>query len=113
MRHYLQGTYNAAGLFFIISGLLHLPLFLWAGTSPFAIQMAITGLIWIMIGFGLRWRIPLLPYLAFLLMLVGLVYVFVVLGFGPVPSWWWLLIGAADLLAALCLFRLIWAKRRR
>ena len=108
-----KSNYERAGLFLIISGLLHLPIMFWAGLAGFGTQMAIAGVIWILIGLGLRKHIRGLPYLAFLLMLFGLIYVFATLGSGPVPTWWWLLIGAADLLAALFLFRVIWSKYRK
>lgn len=113
MNARMESNYDKAGLFLILSGLLHLPILIWAGLGGFGAQMAVTGVIWILIGLGLRKHIRGLPYLAFLFMLVGLVYVFATLGSGPVPSWLWLMIGLADLLAALFLFRIIWSKYRK
>jgi len=108
-----ESNYEWAGLFLILSGILHLPIMIWAGVAGFGTQMAVTGVIWILIGLGLRKHIRGLPYLAFLLMLIGLIYVFAIVGSGPVPSWLWLGIGAADLLAAIFLFRVIWSKYRK
>ena len=113
MNARLESKYEWAGLFLIISGLLHLPIPIWAGFGGLGIQMAVTGVIWTLLGLGLRKHIRGLPYIAFLCMMVGLVYVLATLGSGPVPSWLWALIGVVDLFAALTLFRLIWSRYRK
>lgn len=103
-------NYNNAGLFLIISGILHIPMFLVGGFTAKTIQMFIVGLLWIGLGVGLRRQLKFLPCLVYVLMLSGIVAAITGLNVGPVPNWWWCLIFIADLLAALVLFRLIWSK---
>lgn len=102
--------YNMAGLFLIISGILHLPMFLVGGINGKTITMLVFGLVWIALGIGLRRQIKILPYIVYPLMLFGVVASMTGLNAGPVPNWWWWLIFFADLLAAIFLFRLIWSK---
>jgi len=102
--------YKNAGLFLIISGLLHIPMFLVGGFTSKTIQMFIVGLVWIALGVGLRRQMKYLPCVVYVLMLVGMVAALTGLNAGPVPNWWWWLIFLADLIAAFFLFRLIWSK---
>ncbi len=102
--------YQNAGFFLILSGLLHLPMFLVGGITQKTILMFVVGLVWIALGLGLRRQMKVLPCLVYILMLGGIIASMAGLYAGPVPNWWWWLTFAADLIAAVYLFRLIWSK---
>jgi len=104
-------NYKTAGLFLIISGILHIPMFLVGGVTDKTIQMAVVGVVWILLGIGLRRQMKYLAGICFALMLFGLVASMAGLNAGPVPNWWWWLIFLVDLIAAIFLFRIIWAKK--
>ena len=104
-------NYNIAGLFLIISGILHIPMFLVGGISQKAIGLAVIGILWIVLGIGLRRQKTYLPCLVYVLMLFGVIASLASLNAGPVPNWWWWLIFLADLIAAIFLFRIIWSRR--
>jgi len=102
--------YKMAGIFLIISGLLHIPMFLVGGFTGKSIQMAIVGVVWVLLGLGLRRQMKYLACVVFALMLVGIIVGLTSLNTGPVPNAWWWLIILADLLTAIFLFRIIWSK---
>lgn len=104
-------NYKNAGLFLIISGLLHIPMFLVGGFTAKTIQMAVVGVVWILLGLGLRRHMKYLPCIVYALMLMGVCAALSGLYAGPVPNWWWWLIFLADLIAAVFLFRIIWSKK--
>jgi len=53
-----------------------------------------------------------MAYLTFIIALIGSIIAYgSSMGIGPIPSWWWLLIVAADLGAALGLFMALWHNR--
>lgn len=103
-------NFKNAGLFMIISGVLHLPMFLLGGFSQKTIALFVIGIVWILLGVGLRRQKRYLPCICYVAMLIGVIASMAGLNAGPVPNWWWWLIFAADLLAAFFLFRLIWSK---
>jgi len=103
-------NYNMAGLFLIISGVLHLPIPLLAGFWQKPIMLAITGVVWIVLGLQLRKQNRYLPCLVYVLTLVGMIASMTGLFSNLGPNWLWWMIFAADLLAAVFLFRLIWSK---
>ncbi len=104
------GLYNKAGLFMIISGILHLPIPFLAGFKTQALILAGFGIAWILVGLGLRRKNRFLPCMAYVFMLVGMIASMASLNGGVGPNWLWWLIFLADLLAAFFLFRLIWSK---
>jgi len=104
-------NYKNAGLFLIISGILHLPMFVTGGFTQKTIVMFFVGIVWILLGVGLRRQKTFLPCIVYVLMLVGVVASLAGMNAGPVPNWWWGLIFLADLLAAIFLFRIIWSKK--
>jgi len=104
-------NYKNAGLFLIISGLLHIPMFILGGLTPKTIQMMVVGVIWIGLGILLRRQTKYIACLCYVLMLVGMIAALTGLNDGPVPNWWWWLIFIADFVAAFFLFRVIWSKR--
>ena len=105
-----RSRFEKAGLFMIISGVLHLPIFFIGGFSGKAIALTAIGVVWVLLGLGLRAQKKWLPCLCYLLMLGGMVAALTLLYTGLIPNWWVWLIFLADFLAALFLFRLIWAK---
>jgi len=112
MTDKLISNYKNAGLFVIISGILHLPLFLFSGYSPRVVQMAIVGVVWILLGLGLRRQMKYLPCVVYFLMLFGCIAILTDLNTGFMPNIWVWLIFLADLIAAFFLFRIIWSKRK-
>lgn len=94
----------------MLSGLFHLPLFWLEGISPRTKALFVIGILWIIMGLMLRRRHRWLAYVAFFLMLVGIVASVMSLGTG---LWWWYLIGLMDVLAAFYLFRILWADRAK
>jgi len=103
-------NYNRAGMFLIISGILHLPIPLFAGFWQKPIILAIVGMIWIALGLGLRRKNKHLPCIVYVLMLVGMVASMASLNADVGPNWLWWMIFLADFLVAFFLFRLIWSK---
>jgi len=103
-------NYEKAGLFLIISGILHLPIPFMAGFEQKSIILAVAGIIWIALGMGLRRKNKFLPCIVYVLMLVGMIASMASLNTGIGPNWLWWLIFLADFLTAFFLFRLIWSK---
>ena len=103
-------NFNRAGLFLIISGVLHLPIPLLAGFGPKQIFLAIVGIVWILLGRSLRNQSKRLLWPVYLFMLVCMVASMASLNADVGPNWLWWMIFVADLLVAIFLFRLIWAK---
>ncbi len=103
-------NYNLAGLFLIISGVLHLPIPLLAGFGSKQIGLAVIGVIWILLGRSLRNHNARLPCLVYVFMLIGMIASMASLNSDVGPNWLWWMIFFADLLVAFFLFRLIWSK---
>ena len=108
----VRGPYRIGAIFFLISGLLHVLAFLVGGFSSDATRLIPIGVIYGLIAFGLfqgwRW----LAYAAFLIALIGSIAALAFsLGTGAVPTWWWIAILIADVLAAIGLFGALWRAR--
>lgn len=103
-------NYNLAGLFLIISGILHLPIPFFAGFWQKPIVLAVAGIVWIFLGLGLRKHKTFLPCIVYVLMLVGMIASMANLNGDVGPNWLWWMIFFADMLTAIFLFRLIWSK---
>jgi len=103
-------NYNMAGLFLIISGVLHLPIPFLAGFWQKPIVLAVAGIVWIFLGLGLRRKNKFLPCIVYVFMLVGMIASMASLNSNVGPNWLWWMIFLADLLVAFFLFRLIWSK---
>jgi uncharacterized membrane protein HdeD (DUF308 family) len=112
MSDKLVSRYNLAGLFVILSGVLHIPMFITGGFTSKTIQMAVVGVILILLGLGLRKQKRILAYLAYVLMLLGVVAALTGLNAGPVPNVWWYIIAFVDAIAAITLFGIIWVGRK-
>jgi len=104
------GLYEKAGLFLIISGILHLPIPFFAGFNKQTIVMALFGIAWVFVGLGLRRKMKYLPCIVYVFMLVGMIASMASLNGSMGPNWLWWMIFLADLLVAFFLFRLIWSK---
>ncbi len=105
-------NYERAGLFVMISGLLHLPIFLYTGFAGAGVAMLIIGILWIVIGQTLRNKNPRwLAWLTYLLMLGGILVALIGMGSGTLPFIWALGIFLADVLAAFFLFKVLWADK--
>ncbi len=103
-------NYNMAGLFLIVSGILHLPIPLLAGFGQKQIILAVFGVVWILLGMGLRRKNKFLPCIVYVFMLIGMIASMANLNSDVGPNWLWWMIFVADLLVAIFLFRLIWSK---
>lgn len=105
-------NYKMAGLFLVISGILHLPIPLFAGFGSKPIFLAVTGVVWIVLGLQLRKQNKYLPCLVYVFMLIGMIASMASLNAGVGPNWLWWMIFIADLIVAVFLFRLIWSKEK-
>lgn len=107
-----RGPYRIGAFFIAISAILHILAFLVGGFSSAVLMLIPIGVIYLGLAYGLlsgwRW----MAYLTFLIALIGSIVAFgSSMGSGAIPSWWWLLIVAADLGAAFCLFTVLWRNR--
>ncbi len=102
----IRRHYDIAGAFVMLSGLFHLPLFWLEGLSPRTKALFVIGILWIVMGLLLRRRHRWLAYVAFIAMLIGVVASIASFSTG---IWMWYLIFLMDLLAAIFLFRILWA----
>lgn len=98
-----------AALLIFASALLHILAALVGGFTIETLRLVPVALIYALIGYFLipnrRW----LAWLAFLVMLAGsIVSIFFATSGGAIPAWWWALILATDLAAALMLFVYLW-----
>lgn len=108
----VRGPYRIGAAFFLLSGALHVFAFLVGGFSAEATRLIPIGIVYGLIAIGLfqgwRW----LAYVAFLIALIGsIAALFSGMGMGTIPTWWWMAILLADVLAALGLFAALWRDR--
>ena len=98
-----------AGYGLILSGLLHLPVFLLGGME---VAMLVVTVVYLALGWALIRGLRYLTCATFLIMLFGANVAFgsALSGAAPVWAYWGIL--AADLFVALCLFGEIWKGRR-
>ena len=105
----MDRPFRGAIFFALASAVLHLFAFIPGGFASAAFMMIPFGIVYFLIaaGLGRGWRW--FGYIAFLIFAIGGV---VAMGFvwadHPVPGWWFLLIMAADWLAAGALFLALW-----
>lgn len=104
------GSLRMAGNFVLISALLHVIGVIFAGFAGPSLFFLGVAVIYALMGLGLRRGLPYLRYLAFIIMLVGIVAAIATLGRGLFADWVLWGIVLADLFAALALFINIWRR---
>lgn len=107
----IRRKYDIAGLFVMVSGLLCLPIFLLEGWNPRSKAFLIIGIIALILGFLLRKRKRWLAYVVYLLILLIVLVTLLAMGTSPIGVWWWVLILILQALAAISLFRILWADK--
>ena len=105
----VRGPYRVGAFFLLISAALHILAPLVGGfSSPVPIFVGV-GLVYVVIALGRyrgwRW----LAYIAFLVMMIGgIIALSALWSPSAIPSWWTVLIIAADWLGAAALFAALW-----
>ncbi len=105
----VKGPFRAGALFVAVSAVLHLIAPLVAGLQGMAPMLAVVGLVYLAVTWGLlqgwRW----LAWVAFFVLMAGsIVALSNVWAGGPVPGWLWAGIVAADWAAVAGLFVALW-----
>ncbi|MEM7438129.1 MAG: hypothetical protein AAF393_00920 [Pseudomonadota bacterium] len=105
----VKGPYRNGAVFVALSALLHAIAPILGGFSQDALTLFVFGVVYAGIALGLFQGMRWLVYIAFLMMIGGsIVALSYVWALGPVPSWIYTGIFAANWLAATGLFLALW-----
>jgi len=107
----IRRNYDFAGAFVMLSGLLHLPLGLLEGWTPRTKVFLVYGLVFLVMGLVLRKRYRWLAYVAYVLLLIGMLVTLVSMGTSNLGIWYWMIIMALQAIAVYKLFRILWAPK--
>ena len=102
-------SYRIAAFFMLVSAVLHMFAFTVGGLSTAALMLIPIGVIYLLIAAGLNRGKRWLAWITFFVAGIGgSIALGLSFGAGPVPSWWYLGITAADWIAAIALFGALW-----
>ncbi|WP_152544504.1 hypothetical protein [Actibacterium mucosum] len=104
-----QGMLGWAGLFILISGILHIVAPVFTGFSAAGLQLVPIGIVYALLGWGLMRGWSRLACATYLIVLILVLMAFGSMG-GAVPIWLTGLIIAADVAGLVALFLYIWRK---
>ncbi len=108
----MPGTLKLAGQLLVVSGILHCLAWILGGSSGETARFVVIGLAYVLIGAGLFFRVPKIRYLAFLIVLIGVVGDYIALGAGMVAVWFAYLMLLIDLAVLAMLIASIWRGRQ-
>jgi len=106
------GLFNIAAFVAIANAITHLVGSAIAGFSAAVMPAIAGGFIWLMFALGLIAKLRWMAYFAFLLAIIGGLFVYAQWGTNNVlPDWSLLTIGVLNAVIALVLFLLIWRRK--
>jgi hypothetical protein len=105
----LRGPYRIGAFFALLSAALHILVIMVGGAAPEAITLVAVGLVYLAIGYGLLRGMRWLAFIAFFVFFIGAIFVMAnIWTLSAVPSWWFALATAINILAVVGLFAALW-----
>lgn len=105
-----QNLMGWAGLFILISGVLHIVAPVFSGFSAAGLQLVPVGIVYALLGWGLMRGWTRLACATYLIVLILVLFAYGSMGGNAVPVWLTGLIIAADIAGLVALFLYIWRR---
>ena len=108
----LPTALKLSGQLLIAGGVLHCAAWIVSGRSGDAAGLILFGILYLLLGAGLYFRIPKIRYPALLITLIGVLGAYITIGSTQVASWLTWLFIAIDLVVIALLMASIWRGRQ-
>ena len=112
-REAFPGALELSGNLLFVSGVVHCLAWIITGSSDATAGQFTFGILYLLLGLGLRYRVPKIRYPALIITLIGVLGAYATLGGSQVAIWLTRLFIALDLVVIVLLAASIWRGRQR